>query len=64
MSTAREEGDDDRPPGPWVAYTDDNTGATYWHNEATGVSQWERPDDIGCDGAPAQVVSDLDDLGI
>jgi ankyrin repeat protein len=64
VSTAREEGDDDRPPGPWVAYTDDNTGATYWHNEATGVSQWERPDDIGCDGAPAQVVSDLDDLGI
>ena len=64
VSTAREEGDDDRP-SPWTAYTDDNTGATYWHNEETGVSQWEKPDDFGgANDAPARVVSDLEDLGI
>ena len=64
VSTAREEGDDDRP-SPWTAYTDDNTGATYWHNELTNESQWEKPDDFGgAHDAPAEVVDSLDDLGI
>ena len=65
VSTAREAGGDDDRPSPWTAYTDDNTGATYWHNEGTGESQWERPDDFGGAGdAPATVCDTLDDLGI
>ena len=36
--------DDDRQGGSWAKYTDDATGATYWHNEKTGVSTWEKPE--------------------
>lgn len=30
-------------PEPWRQYYDDKTGKYYYHNEETGVTQWERP---------------------
>jgi len=29
----------------WQEYTDDATGAPYWHNPETGVSTWTKPAD-------------------
>ena len=33
--------------GGWVECTDIASGGTYYHNEITGVSQWERPEEMG-----------------
>ena len=27
----------------WVAYTDDETGDTYYHNEETDETTWDKP---------------------
>eukprot|EP00466_Bigelowiella_natans_P014812 jgi/Bigna1/66655/fgenesh1_pg.2_\ len=34
-----------RQGSKWQKYTDDATGAPYWHNAETGVSTWTRPAD-------------------
>merc|ERR1719261_718974 len=36
------------PPLPhgWALLVDPATGQTYYHHAATGVSQWERPEDL------------------
>ena len=49
-----------RDASPWTQYVDDATGAAYWHNEQTGESQWEKPDE-SLDAVP---VESLDDLGV
>ena len=33
--------------GGWVECTDISSGAPYYHNEITGVTQWERPEEMG-----------------
>ena len=33
--------------GGWVECTDINSGETYYHNELTGATQWERPEEMG-----------------
>ena len=38
--------------GVWAETVDPNTGVTYYYNEATGQSQWEKPEGYG---APAQI---------
>ena len=31
-------------PSAWEAFTDDDTGDTYYYNHETGTSQWEVPE--------------------
>lgn len=58
-----------RSPTPWASYTDAATGATFWYNHLTHVSQWDPPPDVLLatieePDDTAAVVDDLQDLGI
>jgi hypothetical protein len=58
---------EDEIPDGWMSSVDDTTGKTFYYNEETGESRWERPnlkvevvDDVSKDEASVVIGSDAD----
>jgi hypothetical protein len=78
-AAAADAGGEESQDSEWRPYKDPDSGALFWYNSTTGVSQWECPYDhpLGEDGGggnegegddgehhDAEVCHDTDDLGI
>ena len=56
--TAQAQSTSDVSLSDWRAYKDPATGAIFWYNKVTNVSQWECPDE----GMPQPALSQRDEL--
>jgi len=54
-----------RKDGDWQQMVDDDTGETFYHNQRTGMSQWEDPAQVGerLDDNPQRDASDVVSIG-